>query len=139
MATHQYSCLGNPMDRETWQGNSPWGHKELIKTEQHNNTKIHTYIHIYIYTRAHIFICMYKNTYLYICMYAYRCVCIYIYIHTHAHIYIYFLIFVSIIHYCKILNIVPYGGSYFLRAFYSEKNILYILISATILVFLLPI
>ena len=64
---------------------------------------------------------------------------IHLYAYTCTHTYIYIFIFVSIIHYCKILNIVPYGGSYFLRAFYSEKNILYILISATILVFLLPI
>lgn len=34
-----------------------------------------------------------------------------------------------------VLNIVPYGGSYFGGVFYSEKNILYILKSATILVF----
>ena len=25
----QYSCLGNPMDRKTWGGNSSWGQKEL--------------------------------------------------------------------------------------------------------------
>ena len=24
----QYSCLGNPMDRVTWVGSSPWGRKE---------------------------------------------------------------------------------------------------------------
>ena len=29
----QYSCLGNPMDRETWPGFSPWGHKELDMIE----------------------------------------------------------------------------------------------------------
>ena len=30
----QYSCLENSMDREAWQGNSPWGQKELDVTEQ---------------------------------------------------------------------------------------------------------
>ena len=31
----QYSCLENPMDRETWRATySPWGHKELDTTEQ---------------------------------------------------------------------------------------------------------
>ena len=29
----QYSCLGNPMDREAWRLQS-WGHKELDMTEQ---------------------------------------------------------------------------------------------------------
>ena len=24
----QYSSLENPMDKETWPANSPWGHKE---------------------------------------------------------------------------------------------------------------
>ena len=23
----QYSCLRNPLDREAWRANSPWGHK----------------------------------------------------------------------------------------------------------------
>ena len=30
----QYSCLENSMDRGAWQGNSPWGRKELDMTEQ---------------------------------------------------------------------------------------------------------
>ena len=30
----QYSCLGNPMDREAWWAVSPWGHKELDTTER---------------------------------------------------------------------------------------------------------
>ena len=30
----QCSCLGNPMDREAWWANSPWGHKESDTTEQ---------------------------------------------------------------------------------------------------------
>ena len=25
----QYSCLENPMDRGAWQGDSPWGYKEV--------------------------------------------------------------------------------------------------------------
>ena len=29
----QYSCLENSMDRETWQGYGPWGHKEPDTTE----------------------------------------------------------------------------------------------------------
>ena len=29
----QYSCLKNPMIRRTWQGYSPWSHKESDKTE----------------------------------------------------------------------------------------------------------
>ena len=29
----QYSCLENPVDRAAWQA-SPWGHKELDRTEQ---------------------------------------------------------------------------------------------------------
>ena len=29
----QYSCLENPMDREAWWANSPWGHKESDTTE----------------------------------------------------------------------------------------------------------
>ena len=29
MATHPNSCLGNSMDRGTWQGKSPWGHKRV--------------------------------------------------------------------------------------------------------------
>ena len=29
----QYSFLENPMDKETWPANSPWGHKELDVTE----------------------------------------------------------------------------------------------------------
>ena len=29
----QYSCLEDPMDREAWAGYSPWGHKELGRTE----------------------------------------------------------------------------------------------------------
>ena len=34
MATHwQYSCLGNPMDREDWWANSPWDHKESDTSE----------------------------------------------------------------------------------------------------------
>ena len=28
-----YSCLENPMDRGTWQVNSPWSHKESDTTE----------------------------------------------------------------------------------------------------------
>ena len=28
----QYSRLGNPMDREAWQGYSPWGSKESDTT-----------------------------------------------------------------------------------------------------------
>ena len=28
----QYSCLENSMDREAWQANSPWGHKESDMT-----------------------------------------------------------------------------------------------------------
>ena len=41
----QYSCLGNPMDREAWKGYSPWGHKELDRTQQlstHAYTSIQT-------------------------------------------------------------------------------------------------
>ena len=30
----QYSCLGNPVDREAWWANSPWGHKESDTTER---------------------------------------------------------------------------------------------------------
>ena len=104
------------------------GHKKLIKTEQHTTTKIHINTHIYMYV---------WNTYLYRCMYAYT----YTYMHTyiyiniriHIHTYIFF-IFVSFIGYCKVLNIVPYGGSYF-EGILFRKNILCILISATLLVF----
>ena len=36
----QYSCLGNPMDREVWWViYSPWGYKELDVTER---TQTHT-------------------------------------------------------------------------------------------------
>ena len=28
----QYFCLGNPMDRGTWWGYSPWGHKRVGST-----------------------------------------------------------------------------------------------------------
>ena len=39
MATDQYSCLGNPMDRGAWGGySSPWGLKESDMTK-------HTHIH----------------------------------------------------------------------------------------------
>ena len=30
----QYSCLGNPIDRASWLGYSPWGHNESDTTEQ---------------------------------------------------------------------------------------------------------
>ena len=30
----QYSCLGNPMDRGTWRGYSPWGRQESDTAEQ---------------------------------------------------------------------------------------------------------
>ena len=32
----QYSCLGNPMDREAWRGYHPWDRKESDKTERLN-------------------------------------------------------------------------------------------------------
>ena len=41
----QCSCLGNPMDREAWWANSPWGHKESDTTEQfsmHAKKSTHT-------------------------------------------------------------------------------------------------
>ena len=30
----KYSCLENSMDRGSWKGYSPWGHKESQTTEQ---------------------------------------------------------------------------------------------------------
>ena len=36
----QYSCLGNPKDKRSLAGFSPWGHKELDTTEQ---LRTHTY------------------------------------------------------------------------------------------------
>ena len=43
MATHiLYSCLENPMDRETCQGYSPWGHKESDTTVWLTNTQYET-------------------------------------------------------------------------------------------------
>ena len=39
----QYSCLGNPMDRDAWQA-SPWGHKrvkyDLVTKQQQSKIKI---------------------------------------------------------------------------------------------------
>ena len=29
----QYSCLENSLDRGSWGGSSPWGHKEMDTTE----------------------------------------------------------------------------------------------------------
>ena len=37
-----YSCLGNPMDRGSLVGYSPWGHKKLDTTEE-LRTHTHTY------------------------------------------------------------------------------------------------
>ena len=37
----QYSCLGNPIDRESWQANSPWGWKR----DGHNLVTEHTHTH----------------------------------------------------------------------------------------------
>ena len=38
----QYSCLGNPMDRGTWQGYSPWRCIESDTTERLTHT--HSFI-----------------------------------------------------------------------------------------------
>ena len=35
----QYSCLGNPMDRGSLAGYSPWGHKEYNTTQRQNNNR----------------------------------------------------------------------------------------------------
>ena len=35
----QYSYLENPMDREAWWANSPWGFKESDVTERLNGTE----------------------------------------------------------------------------------------------------
>ena len=42
----QYSCLGNPMNRGTWRGYSPWGRKRVgpnLATKHHplNHTSTH--------------------------------------------------------------------------------------------------
>ena len=70
---------------------------------------------------------------MYVCIHIHIYMHTYIYINIHIHTHIYF-IFVSFIGYCKVLNIVPYGGSYF-EGILFRKNILCILISATLLVF----
>ena len=42
----QYSCLGNPMDRGTWQATAPGGRKESERTEHvHAHTHTHTHTH----------------------------------------------------------------------------------------------
>ena len=46
----QYSCLGNPMNREAL-GNSPWGHKEPDTTEH-----AHACTHLYCTDFTH-FLC----------------------------------------------------------------------------------
>ena len=38
----QYSCLENPMDRETWLGYSPWGRKESDTTERLHSSLTHS-------------------------------------------------------------------------------------------------
>ena len=35
----QYSCLGNPMDRGAWQGDTPWCHKRVRHELATNNNK----------------------------------------------------------------------------------------------------
>ena len=42
----QYACLGNPMDKRSLEGCSPWGLKELDMTQQ-LNTHTHTHTHIF--------------------------------------------------------------------------------------------
>ena len=46
----QFSCLGNPIDRGTWGGYSPWGHKESHLSVAH--MRVHTHIHTntWVYT-----------------------------------------------------------------------------------------
>ena len=39
----QYSCLGNPMDREAWAGQSPWGRIESSTPERFSR---HMHAHI---------------------------------------------------------------------------------------------
>ena len=48
---------------------SPWGHKELHRTEQLNYTYIHIYIYIYIYIYINTIVCTYLQT---ICSIAYN-------------------------------------------------------------------
>ena len=52
IATHSISCLGNPMDRETWRATVP----EVARVRYHlvakptmSMARIHTYIYIYIH------------------------------------------------------------------------------------------
>ena len=63
MATHSsYSCLENSHGQRSLAGYSPWGGKELDKTEQlstttdiyKTHTHKHTHTHIYIYVFAHV-------------------------------------------------------------------------------------
>ena len=46
MATLQYSCLENPHGQRSLVGYSPWGRKELDKTEA--SEQAHTHTHTYI-------------------------------------------------------------------------------------------
>ena len=41
MATHQYSCLENPMHGGAWWGYSPWGYRESDMTEVTSHTHAH--------------------------------------------------------------------------------------------------
>ena len=51
MKTHfRILAWENPMDRETWQGYSPWGHKELDTTECACPTHPHTHTHTHTHT-----------------------------------------------------------------------------------------
>ena len=51
----QFSCLGNPIDRGTWGGYSPWGHKEshlsVTHMRVHTHTHTHTHEHMNLYLK----------------------------------------------------------------------------------------
>ena len=48
----QYSCLGNPKDREAWRTTVHGVTKESDTTYGQNNNKIYRYIDIYIHTHT---------------------------------------------------------------------------------------
>ena len=71
IATHSISCLGNPMDRESWRATV----HEVARVRYHlvakptmSMARIHTYTYIYVYTRKHINIHRHIHLYVdYIC------------------------------------------------------------------------
>ena len=53
----QYSCLGNPLDREAWRATyNPWDHKQSDMTEQ-LKVSAHTHTHTHTHTAYASAIC----------------------------------------------------------------------------------